>query len=140
MNSIPFDLEPNTFLFFLVERICSNNIESEKRAHILQVYSSNKITCVTMLRIVRGVCIKSVQNFVLARLEKIYKKNSTSVCSHAKVLWSWGVSRRKLPFPSILLCDLLAEESWHVEIWTYIYWLNSNNSVFLNKVCKMVTR
>ena len=86
MNSIPFDLESNTFLFFLVERICSNNIESEKRAHILQVYSSNKITCVTMLRIVRGVCIKSVQNFVLARLEKIYKKNSTSVCSHAKVL------------------------------------------------------
>ena len=74
MNSILFDLEPNTFLFFLVERICSNNIESEKRAHILQVYSSNKITCVTMLRIVRGVCIKSVQNFVLARLEKIYKK------------------------------------------------------------------
>ena len=113
MNSIPFDLESKTFLFFLVEQICSNNIESEKRAHILQVYSSNKITCVTMLRIVRGVCIKCVQNFVLARLEKIYKKNSTSVCSHAKVLWSWGVSRRKLPFPSILLCDLLAAESWH---------------------------
>ena len=112
--SCTFWLKPNTFLFF------SSRMDLFKQ---YWVGKKGPIFCrsILVIRSPAWQCyascgayvLKSVQNFVLARLEKIYKKNSTSVCSHAKVLWSWGVSRRKLPFPSILLCDLLAAESWH---------------------------